>query len=158
MAKSRDEQIKELLANPNKLKSKKPFTRGAERYKHIPRTSSNTSGIGEMVEVNAPQVRGYIVPQEQFLRELDPACHDVLFNENLPSICVKVADNDYREIIFDRVALPIQRLIKDVQVIYLTAHKMQHTLIDLEPSDKQQESFVTYKQYWDERNQDIFIA
>ena len=154
MAKSRDEQIKELLANPNKLKSKKPFTRGAERYKYIPRTSSNTSGIGEMVEVDAPRVRGYIVPQEQFLRELDPACHDVLFNENLPSICVKVADNDYREIIFDRVALPLQRLIKDVQVIYLTAHKMQHTLIDLEPSDKQQESFVTYKQYWDERNQD----
>ena len=154
MAKTREEQIKELLANPSKLKSKKPFTRGAERNSSSIRTRSNTSGIGELVEVNAPRIRRYIVPQEQFLRELDPACHDVLFNENLPSICVKVADNDYREIIFDRIALPLQRLIKDVQVIYLTAHKMQHTLIDLEPSDKQQESFVTFKQYWDERNQD----
>lgn len=154
MAKTREEQIKELLANPNKLKSKKPFTRGAERDRNIPRLHSRTSGVGEMMEVNAPRIRRYIVPQEQFLRELDPACHDVLFNENLPSICVKIADNDYREITFDRVALPIQRLVKDVQVIYLTAHKMQHTLIDLEPSDKQQESFVTFKQYWDERNQD----
>ena len=154
MAKSRKEQIQELLANPSKLKSKKPFTRGAERNRTTPRVSSNTTGIGETVEANAPRIRRYIVPQEQFLRELDPACHDVLFNENLPSICVKIADNDYREIVFDRIALPIQRLVKDVQVIYLTAHKMQHTLIDLEPTEKQQESFVTYKQYWDERNQD----
>ena len=154
MAKTRQEQINELLANPNKLKSKKPFTRGAERSRDSQRMGSNTSGIGQMMEVRAPHIRRYIVPQEQFLRELDPACHDVLFNENLPSICVKIADNDYREIVFDRVALPLQRLIKDVQVIYLTAHKMQHTLIDLEPSDKQQESFVTFKQYWDERNQD----
>ena len=154
MAKSREEQIRELLANPNKLKSKKPFTRGAERNRNTTISRSKTSGIGEMMEVSAPRIRRYIVTQEQFLRELDPACHDVLFNENLPSICVKVADNDYREIIFDRVALPIQRLVKDVQVIYLTAHKMQHTLIDLEPTEKQQESFVTFKQYWDERNQD----
>jgi hypothetical protein len=72
----------------------------------------------------------------------------------LPSICVKIADNDYRDIIFDRVALPFQRLIRDEQVIYLTAHPMQHTLIDLEPSEKQQESFVKFKQYWDKRNQD----
>ena len=153
MAKSRDELIQELLANPNKLKTKKPFTRGAERDgRYSPR--SKTSGIGEKLEVVAPRYRGYVVPQEQYLRELDPYCHDVLFNENLPSICVKIADNDYRDIVFDRVALPLQRLIRDEQVIYLTAHPMQHTLIDLEPSEKQQECFVTFKQYWDKRNQD----
>ena len=154
MAKSRDELIKELLADPNKLKRKKPFTRGAERDVELSRASSNTAGIGETREVDAPRYRRYIVPQEQYLRELDPYCHDVLFNENLPSICVKIADNDYRDIIFDRVALPFQRLIKDEQVIYLTAHPMQHTLVDLEPSETQQQSFVTFKQYWAERNQD----
>lgn len=154
MAKSRDELIRELLADPNKLKRKKPFTRGAEREREIVRTMNNASGIGETVEVSAPRHRRYIVPQEQYLRELDPYCHDVLFNENLPSICVKIADNDYRDIVFDRVAIPFQRLLKDEQVIYLTAHPMQHTLIDLEPSEKQQESFVTFKQYWNERNQD----
>lgn len=153
MAKSRDELIQELLANPNKLKTKKPFTRGAERDgRYSPR--SKTSGIGEKLEVVAPRYRGYVVPQEQYLRELDPYCHDVLFNENLPSICVKIADNDYRDIVFDRVALPLQRLIRDEQVIYLTAHPMQHTLIDLEPNANQQECFVTFKQYWDKRNQD----
>ena len=153
MAKSREELIKELLANPDKLKSKKPFTRGAKRELASP-MAGKPVGIGEMVEVSAPRVKRKVVTQEQFLRELDPACHDVLFNENLPSICVKIADDDYREITFDRVALPFQRLIKDVQVIYLTAHDMQFTLIDLEPTEKQQESFVTFKQYWAKRNQD----
>lgn len=153
MAKSREELIKELLANPDKLKSKKPFTRGAKRD-YAPPMAGMPVGIGETVEVSAPRVKRKVVTQEQFLRELDPMCHDVLFNENLPSICVKIADDDYREINFDRVALPLQRLIKDVQVIYLTAHDMQFTLIDLEPSDKQQESFVTFKQYWAKRNQD----
>ena len=154
MAKSREELIKDLLANPEKLKRKKPFTRGAERDRGIVKESSSTSGIGELRDVSAPRYRRYVVPQEQYLRELDPYCHDVLFNENLPSICVKIADNDYRDIIFDRVALPFQRLLKDEQVIYLTAHPMQHTLVDLEPTDKQQQSFVTFKQYWAERNQD----
>ena len=154
MAKTRDELIQELLANPSRLKTKKPFTRGAERSDRISSARCRTSGIGEKLEVCAPRYRGYIVPQEQYLRELDPYCHDVLFNENLPSICVKIADNDYRDIVFDRVAIPIQRLVKDEQVIYLTAHQMQHTLIDLEPSEKQQASFVMFKQYWDNRNQD----
>ena len=153
MAKTRDELIQELLANPSRLKTKKPFTRGAERNDRIS-ARSRTSGIGEKLEVSAPRYRGYIVPQEQYLRELDPYCHDVLFNENLPSICVKIADNDYRDITFDRVAIPLQRLIRDEQVIYLTALPMQHTLIDLEPNDKQQECFVKFKQYWDKRNQD----
>ena len=154
MAKTRDELIQELLANPNRLKTKKPFTRGAERNDRVSSLRGRTSGIGEKLEVCAPRYRGYIVPQEQYLRELDPYCHDVLFNENLPSICVKIADNDYRDIVFDRVAIPIQKLVKDEQVIYLTAHPMQHTLIDLEPSEKQQECFVKFKQYWDKRNQD----
>ena len=154
MAKTREELIRELLADPNKLKRKKPFTRGSERNKTFVSGRKPTVGVGGTVEADTPRYNRYIIPQEQYLRELDPYCHDVLFNENLPSICVKIADNDYREITFDRVALPFERLIKDVQVIYLTAHKMQHTLIDLEPTDKQQENFVTFKQYWDERNQD----
>lgn len=154
MAKSRDELVKELLANPKKLKSKKPFTRGAERDRFISRMSSNTVGIGESIEAVPPRHRQYIIPQEQYLRELDPACHDVLFNDNLPSICIKIADNDYREIVFDRVAIPFQRLLAEEQTIYLTAHKMQHTLIDSEPTDTQQKNFILFKQYWDKRNQD----
>lgn len=71
MAKTRDELIQELLANPSRLKTKKPFTRGAERNDRVS-ARSRTSGIGEKLEVCAPRYRGYVVPQEQYLRELDP--------------------------------------------------------------------------------------
>ena len=66
----------------------------------------------------------------------------------------KIADNDYRDITFDRVAIPLQRLIRDEQVIYLTALPYA-TYASLTLSQaKQQECFVKFKQYWDKRNQD----
>ena len=49
---TREELIKELLADPNKLKRKKPFTRGAERNKTIYSSGKrSTVGVGGTVEV-----------------------------------------------------------------------------------------------------------
>lgn len=147
-----NELIEQLLSEPQKLITKKPFTRGFNRE----RTPWNerSAYIGEAREAYLPNIQKRIVTQEQFMRELDPASHDVLFDENIPSICVKVADGGYREMRFEKVSLPFQRLIKNKQVMHLTANPMQFTLIDLKPSKKQQEDFITFKQYWELRNQD----
>ena len=146
------DMIRELLNNPEKLKMKKPFTRGADR--------SYEPNIAEFVEVGGkvsatlPTYREYVVPQEQFLKELDANCHDVLFDENIPSICVKVNDGGYREVKYERMAIPFQKNIRDKQVMHLSANPMQFTLMDITPTLQQQEDFVTFKQYWDLRNQD----
>lgn len=147
-----DELKFDLLKSPEKLKRKKPFTRGADRgstpiYK-------STVDISEKVDVHIPTYRRYVVTQEQFMRELDPLTHNVLFDENIPSICVKVKDGGYQDITFEKMAIPIQQLIKNKQVMHLTANKMQFTLIDTEPTDKQSNDFITFKQYWLKRNQD----
>lgn len=147
------EQIKSLLADPEKLKTKKPFTRGAE-LKDNGAYRSKTLNIGETLPAYLPFLQKMIVPQEQFLRELDPQCHDVLFDENIPSICVKVAQNDYRDIKYNRMSVPLQELIKSQQLIYLTTHKMQFTQVDIEPTEVQNKNFIAFKQYWDLRNQD----
>lgn len=145
------EQIKSLLADPDKLKQKKPFTRGAENKRtHYP----NAVSIGESIAMPLPSYLKRIVPQEQFLRELDPNCHDVLFDENIPSICVKVSDNTYHDIKYNRMSIPLQQLIKSQQLIYLTTLPMQFTQVDIEPTEKQNKDFVTFKQYWELRNQD----
>lgn len=149
---SYDNQINKLLSDPEKLKLKKPFTRGADRG-YMP-TLPKAANIGEKVTASLPTYRQYVVPQERFLRELDPDCHDVLFDENIPSICVKVADNDYRDIKYNRMSVPLQQLIKNEQLIYLTTHPMQFTQVDLNPTDTQNVNFTTFKQYWDLRNQD----
>ena len=146
-----EQELNRLLYNPNKLKEKKPFMRGADREMPY---HPKVCGIGEKISAVLPSHRGYIVSQEQFLRELDPNCHDVLFDENIPSICVKVADNDFRDIKYNRMAIPLQDILKSTQVVYLTTHKMQFTQVDNDPTETQIHDFTTFKQYWDLRNQD----
>lgn len=144
--------IKELLLSPKKLKTKKPFVRGME-FGYEPEYPENID-IGNKIQAQPPTVRYKIVTQERFMRELDPYCHDVLFDENIPSICVKLKDGGYQEVKQIKTAIPIQRLILDEQVIYLTRNKMLFTLVDTNPTNKQNEHFIICKQYWEERNQD----
>lgn len=145
--------VNELLSNPNKMLTKKPFTRGyVSENESLP--NSGIAGVNESVSVQAPKYKLNIVSQQTFARELDPNSHDVLFDENIPSLCVKVADKDYREVKYKRMSVPIQRMIKNKQVMHLTANSMQFTLMDINPDDKKQENFITFKQYWELRNQD----
>lgn len=145
--------IQELVHNPDQLLLKKPFTRGA-----LTDVSPFNSNIGtdltEKRSVSYPRFKRKVVRQEQYLRELDPYCHDVLFDENIPSFCVKMNDGNYYDVKYKKVALPIQQLIKDKQVLHLCANKMQFTLIETNPDEKTQENFITFRQYWDLRNQD----
>ena len=149
------ELIKELLSDPEKLKRKKPFTRGFE-YIYSDDYLSDTVSIGGDIEARTSRNKRCIVSQDQFMRELDPYSHDVLFDENIPSICVKVAgkSKQYVDIKTKRMAIPFQALIKREQVIYLTANDMDFTMLDTAPTDVQQENFIRFKQYWDLRNQD----
>ena len=146
------EIILQLLANPEKLKMKKPFTRGVDRGT-MPSYPKDIDVAGK-ITATLPTYRREVVPQEQFIRELDPMSHDVLFDENIPSICVKVKDGGYRDIQYQKMAIPFQKNIRDKQVMHLAANPMQFTLMDIEPTKRQQEDFVTFKQYWDLRNQD----
>lgn len=144
--------IKQLLSDPQKLKQKKPFTRGID-FSSVP-LSNGVVNYNEILEARLPHHRDFVVTQEQYMRELDPQAHDVLFDDNIPSICVKTSQNGYQDINFEKMSVPIQRNIKNKQLLHLTGNKMQFTLIDLKPSAKQNEDFITFKQYWDLRNQD----
>lgn len=152
MQEKRKKLIEDLLANPDKLREKRPFTRGANRERDY--GDQRLVEAGGRIQASLPRHRRFTVAQERFLRELDPNCHNVLFDENIPAICVKVADNDYREVGYIRMAIPIQRLIKDKQVMHLAANPMQFTLLDTSPNEAQQRSFIEIKQYWNLRNQD----
>lgn len=149
---TKKELVESLLKDPDKLRLKKPFTRGAERKSNL--YGESKASVGESLQASLPIYDRYVVRQEQFMRELDPNCHDVLFDENIPSICVKVSDNDYRDVRYTRMPIPIQRVIKNKQVMHLAANQMQFTLMDVEPTKQQQDDFIKIKQYWNLRNQD----
>lgn len=149
----RDELIAELLASPEKLLQQRPFFRGFDR-------SFKPGYEGEFVEnsktvrATLPRFKGKRVSQEMFMRELDPYCHDVVDDENIPAICVKVAEGDYKPIKEKRTPIPLQRLIKDEQVVYLTKNDMRFTQVDTNPTQAQNNDFITFKQFWKLRNQD----
>lgn len=147
------ELVESLLRDPDKLRKKRPFTRGVS-HSNVGYREGEELHVGEKMDASLPTFKRITVSQDTFMRELDPNSHDVIFDDNLPSICVKVADGDYREVKHKRMAIPLQRLIKDEQVVYLTTNKMQFTQVDPNPTATQNSNFILFKQYWDLRNQD----
>ena len=133
---TKEQEIQRLLSNPELLLMKKPFTRGAEMKGR--RGAMGKVDVAQKTTAVLPQYSKIVVPQEQFAMEIDPNCHNVLFDDNIPSICVKLTNGAYREIKFQKLAVPIQRVIKDKQLLHLTGNKMQFTLIDTEPTERTQ--------------------
>ena len=147
------EQINFLLEKPERLIVKKPFTRGHKETVNE-QIEAKSVFCNEKIAVSIPNIKNIIVPQSQFLKELDPNSHDVLFDENIPSFCVKMKNGGIQEIKYKRMSIPIQKELRNKQTMHLASNKMRFTLVDINPLKKQQENFIVFKQYWDLRNQD----
>lgn len=148
-----EERISWLLQDPDRLLQKKPFTRGGDIIAGAS-FAERSAPVGSTVRASLPRYERTVVPQERFLMELDPNTHDVLFDDNIPSICVKTNKGGTQEQRFEKAAVPFQRIIKDKKLLHLSGLPMKFTLVDKKPTDRQQEDFIVFKQYWDLRNQD----
>lgn len=149
---NREELIRNLLLDVNKLMSKKPFTRGSDEWSNS--DSGRKVNVNGLYVVDTPNIYENEIKQEDFLKELNPYCHKVLFDENIPSIHQKLSNGSTIEIKTKRTAINFQEIIKDKQTMHLAAHKMSFTLLNTNPNETQQNNFITFKQYWELRNQD----
>lgn len=141
-----------LLSNPESLRKKKPFVRGSKigvSNSLLPKQV----GINEKYTAGSPSIKYIPVTQDELMAELDPYSHKVLFDDNVPAITMKIK-NSYVEIEYKKMALPLQQMIVDKHVMHLCGNKMQFTLNESNPTEKQRNNFVTFKQYWELRNQD----
>lgn len=145
-----EQKIAELLKDPEKLMTKKPFYRGGEYSMPI---RNKKACVGEMVKEPLPSIRWNVIPQAQFLMELDPNCHKVLNDDNIPSITQKI-NGKYTTIQYSRMAIPFQQIIKNKHLLHLCGNSTVFTQLDLNPTEKQRKNFMVFKQYWNERNQD----
>lgn len=150
--KQTDDLVKGLLKNPDRLRQKKPFVRGMVRD-GSPNEGKEVEYTAQ-IEAHLPKCKMRVIPQEKFVRELNPWSHDVLFDENIPSFCVKLDDGNYYDVIHKKVSLPLQRIIMEKQVLHLTGNPMSFTMMETEPSETMRKNFIKFKQYWDLRNQD----
>lgn len=149
-----DSDVIKLLSDPSALKKKKPFTRGIANPPLETSAAGESVSFNEVQDVELPKMRLYEVSQEQFLAELDPRSHKVLYDQNIPSITMKLKDGDYATIEYERMAVSFQRNILEKQVQHLCGNKMEFTLMNTEPSEKESNNFSVFRQYWDLRNMD----
>lgn len=145
------DDVIELLVDREKLLSKKPFTRGGEIKVN---SRKQKVGAGGKVRAELPKIRREVVTQDRYAAELDPYMHDVLFDDNIPAICVKVDNGGVKELSFAKMAYPFQRIIMEKQTLHMSCLPLAFTLSDKKPTDAMQEDFVTFKNYWNLRNQD----
>ena len=154
MSRKRQVIIDDFLKNPQKLLQKKPFLRGTSSI------SINDASDGENIktsykkEAMLPNVSKKIVSQERFARELDPNSHDVIFDSNLPAICVKLEDGGYQEIKFNRFGIALQERIVDKATLSLCGNPRVHILHDSNPTEELKRNFSDFKWHWEETNQD----
>lgn len=145
------DKINYLLSHPEELIKKKPFTRGAKRPVSL--TDETTEvGIGEVADAVLPNTERKVITQDRFLAELDPECHDVLFDENIPSITVKTKKGGYIDLEFKKMAVPFQKMIRNKHVLHLCGYDLQHTLNNIAPTEQNRNDFAIFKQYWKKRN------
>lgn len=154
MARSREDIVNSLLANPEGLLLKKPFTRGSSSYSSDDMAEGDNAVIGKKVKVSLPDIDFKVIPQSKFLKELDPESHEVMFDQNVPSICVKLRDDTYTDIKFKHIALPFQARIREKQTLSLCGNPRLFSMLDKEPTETQSKNFLRFKQGWAMRNQD----
>lgn len=151
---TRKEKIAYLLANPNMLLSKRPFFRGSTTYS----SSNYQEDFNTSVLQNQPatlcDLYKTIVTQDKFLREYDPYSHEVMFDNNIPSICVKLDDNTYQEIKWKRMPLPLQQRIVEKITLSLCGNDREFLLEDDNPTEETKQNYATLLRYWKKRNQD----
>lgn len=151
---TREEKKIYLLRNVNELLQKKPFFRGSDTSSVNDASEGQSATVTETRTARLPKVKKTIITQEKFLKELDPMSHDVLFDNNLPSICVKLENGGYQEIKFQRTSLALQEQILASHVIYLCGNPCVLSLRGGNPTDKDKDNYSTIKEYWVDRNMD----
>lgn len=157
MSRKRQDIINDFLANPHKLLLKKPFLRGCSTVSVNDKSEGFDIKTNYRREALLPNIKKTIVSQERFAKELDPNCHKVIFDENLPSICIKLSDEQgggYQEIEFKRFGIPMQKGCVKKKSLCLGGNKRSHILHDSNPSEKLKKNFADFKWHWEHSNQD----
>lgn len=154
MNRTRKEIVEWLLSHPEEMLMKKPFTRGSCTYSVYDNNCGAEENVSALRRAVLPNVMKTIVTQDKFMKELDPDSHEVLFDENMPSICVKANDGAFYEIKFKRTALAFQERIRQKKTLALCGNPRVFTLHDSNPSETLKKNFADLKWHWTERNQD----
>lgn len=142
----------DYLANPTKLLYKKPFTRGStEEFIRIYKQDvfDQDSLVAEI-----PAYTGKTISQAQYLMELDPNSHAIMFNDDLPRLSNN-PNATWDEANPYRASFSFQAQVLSQHNQYVNTKGMKFTLLNTTPSDSIHATFVEIKDEWITRNMNI---
>lgn len=145
-------QIDSLIANPEKLLRKKPFTRGTSSF--YTQEYAEEVYTTDKYRPSLPDFRKKVISQDVYLSELDPMAHKIIFDKNLPYICVKLEDGSYRTIELLRMPLAFQERIREKKTLTVCGNKCELTLRNNNPSLQDLQNAAIIREAWVDRNQD----
>lgn len=142
-----------LLANPSKLLYKKPFTRGVnEEFIRIYRQDILDE---DKLIAEIPSYTGRTISQAQYLLELDPSSHAIMFNDDLPRLSSN-PNASWDEANTYRASFAIQRQILSQHSEYVNTNGMKLILLNQEPTPEIHKTFISIKEEWVSRNMNIY--
>lgn len=146
-------RIEYLIDNPDELLMKMPFYRGSNEAVSI---NNITANINCKRKVQLPSISRKEISQSRFMAELDPMCHDVLFDDTVPFITAKIRSKDNSwidtKIEFAKMAIGIQRRILNKNLIHSFGDKMIKTFVNKTPTDAETQMYSDILTKWEERN------
>lgn len=146
--------VEYLLSHPDELLKKKPFFRGSSSFSVDDKIDGEDMLVTGKVRVQTPSINKNAISQSRFPKELDPNSHEVMFDDNLPSVCVKLKDGSYYEVKFKRMGIPYQQRIREKQTLCLCGNNTVFTMRGANPAEKDKANFDMIKEYWTDRNMD----
>ena len=145
--------VEYLLSHIDELLLKKPFFRGGD-ISSANNEYSSDEYINSKIRARLPRLRKEVISQDKFLMEYDPQMHDVLFDSNIPSICVKLDNGYFQEIKFRKLAIGLQIRLAEKQTLTLSGNKTIFTMRGANPSKRDKSNYALIKEYWEDRNMD----
>ena len=133
--------------------NKKPFTRGAnEEFIRLFRfdVMDNEELIAEI-----PAFAGKTISQSQYILELDPNSHAIMYNDDLPRLSGN-PNASWDEANPYRAAFSFQSEVLSQHNQYVNTKGMKFTLLNTRPTEQVHDTFVQIKDEWVDRNMDIY--
>ena len=141
------------LKDPAQLLKKKPFTRGANE--DLIRIYRQDTYDEDSLLAELPVFTGKIISQSQYLLELDPHSHAIMFNDDLPRLSGN-PNARWDEANPYRASFAFQSQILSQHSQYVNTNGMKFVLLNQNPSKEIHNTFVEIKDEWITRNMDIY--
>lgn len=146
--------VEYLLSHPDELLKKKPFFRGSSSFAVDDMMDGEDTFMTNKIRVQTPSINKTAISQSRFLKELDPDSHEVMFDENLPTVTVKLESGGSRTVKMKRMGIPYQQRIREKQTLCLCGNSTIFTMRGANPADRDKDNFNMIKEYWTDRNMD----